>query len=139
MDATFVVSASNWILAELVRVFHNLSIGDAQQLVDAIAERRVPLIWQGTQVKRVLDPKIKTRGQILLLLASSPGRVNSKDLRAWTDYKNVTEFVELLRELHKARLIEFYEAESKVEILPPGSLEASKISDCYRPNFLKAS
>ena len=45
MDATFVVSASNWILAELVRVFHNLSIEEAQQLVDAIAERRVPLIW----------------------------------------------------------------------------------------------
>jgi len=62
MDATFVVSASNWVLAELVRVFHNLSIGEAQQLVDAIAERRVPLIWQGMQVKRVLDPKIKTRG-----------------------------------------------------------------------------
>ena len=75
----------------------------------------------------------------MLLLASSPGRVDTKDLRAWTDYKNVTEFVQLLRELHKVRLIEFYETESKVEILPPGSLEASRISDRYRPNFLKAS
>jgi hypothetical protein len=139
MDATFVVSASNWILAELIRVFHNLSIEEAQQLIDAIAERRVPLIWHGTQVKRVLDAKINTRGQILLLLASSPGRVDSNDLRAWTDYKNVTNFVALLRELHSARLIEFYEAESRVEILPPGSLEASKISDRYRPNFLTSA
>jgi hypothetical protein len=64
MDATFVVSASNWMLAELVRVFHNLSILEAQQLVDAIAERRVPLIWQGDDVKRVLNPKIEVRDQI---------------------------------------------------------------------------
>jgi hypothetical protein len=138
MDATYVVAASNWILAELVRVFHNLSIAEAQQLVDAIAERRVPLIWQGSEVKRVLDPTIEAKDQVLLLLASSPGRVDVKDLRAWTEYKNVTRFVDLLKQLHKVRLIEFYEVESKVEILPPGSLEASKISDRYRPNFLKA-
>jgi hypothetical protein len=116
-----------------------LSIEDAQQLVDAVAERRVPLIWQGRDVKRVLDPKIEARDQILLLLASSPGRIDTKDLRTWTEYKNVTRFWDLLKELHRARLIEFYEDESKVEILPPGSLLASKISSRHRPNFLEAS
>jgi hypothetical protein len=139
MDATFVASVSNWILAELVRVFHNLSIEGAQQLVDAIAERRVPLIWHGGDVKRVLNPKIEVRDQLLLLIATSPGKTDVKDLRTWTEYKNATRFMDLLKQLHKARLIEFYEAESKVEILPPGSLLASKISDSYRPDFLKAS
>jgi hypothetical protein len=138
MDATWVVATSNWILAELVRVFHSLSIEEAQQLVDAIAERRVPLIWHGRDVKRVLDPKIGTKDQLLLLIASSPGRIDVKDLRVWTEYKNVTRFLDLLRQLHKARLIEFNEAESKVEILPPGSLLAAQITDCHRPNFLKA-
>jgi hypothetical protein len=113
-----------------------LSIEQAQQLVDAIAERRVPLIWRGRDVKRVLDSKIEAKDQLLLLIASSPGRVDAKDLRAWTEYRNVTRFVALLKQLHKARLIEFYEAESKVEILPPGSLLASKISDRYRPDSL---
>ncbi len=135
MDATFVVSASNWILAELVRVFHNLSIEAAQQLVDAIAERRVPLIWQGGDVKRVLNPKIEVRDQLLLLIASSTGKLKVADLRLWTEYKNTTRFLELLNGLHKARMIEFNESESSVEILPPGSLEASRISDRYRPNF----
>jgi hypothetical protein len=87
----------------------------------------------------VLDPKIEARDQILLLLASSPGRIDAKDLRTWTEYKNVTRFWDLLKELHRARLIEFYEDESKVEILPPGSLLASKISSRHRPNFLEAS
>jgi hypothetical protein len=135
MDATFVVSASNWILAELVRVFHKLSIEQAQDLVDAIAERRVPLIWQGKDVKRVLNPKIETRDQVLLLVATSPGRVRVSDLRKWTEYKNTTRFIELLKELHRARFIELYEAAGEVEILPPGSIEASRISDRYRPHF----
>jgi hypothetical protein len=139
MDATFVVAASNWILAELVRVFHNLSIEAAQQLVDAIAERRLPLIWHGKDVKRVLDPKIDARGQVLLLMSSSPGRVDVKDLRAWIEYKNVSRFMALLKRLHRERLVEFDEVESKVEILPPGSLEASRISQRYHPNFLKAA
>jgi hypothetical protein len=139
MDATFVVSGANWILAELVRVFHNLSIESAQQLVDAIAERRVPMIWHGQDVKRVLNPKIEARDQLLLLLATSPGRVNVRDLRAWVEYKNPTRFIALLRKLHKARLIEFSEVDLQVEILPPGSLEASKISQRYQADFLKAA
>jgi len=131
MDATFVVAASNWILAELVRVFHGLSIEEAQQLVDSIAERRVPLIWQRGDLKRVLNPKIEVRDQILLLIASSPGKIDIEDLRSWTEYQNSSRFVELLKALHKARMIEFDEAESNIEILPPGSLEASRISDQY--------
>src|SRR5437764_12257932 len=54
MDALMSLSACNWIMAELVRVFHNLSIEDAQQLVDALAERRIPLVWQRGAMKRVL-------------------------------------------------------------------------------------
>jgi hypothetical protein len=135
MDATFVVSASNWVLAELVRVFHSLSIDQAQELVDAIAERRVPLIWQGQDVKRVLNPKVETREQVLLLIATSPGKISVKDLRNWTEYKNGTRFIGLLKDLHAARLIEFNEKNSTVEMLPPGSLEASRISERYSPRY----
>ncbi len=90
-------------------------------------------------MKRVLEPKIEAREQLLLLVASSPGRIGVKDLRSWTEYKNVTRFMALLKHLHKERLIEFDHTESTVEILPPGSLEASKISARYRPNFLRAA
>ena len=132
MDATFVVSATNWVLAELVRVFHNLSIVEAQQLVDAIAERRVPLIWQGEEVRRVLNSKIDTREQVLILVASVPGKVGVQALRDWIEYKNSTRFLSILAKLHSERMIEFSKSKSSVEILPPGSLEASKISDRYR-------
>ena|SRR5215831_1318490 len=48
MDATFVLSSCNWIMAELVRVYHNLSTEEAQRLADTLVERRIPLIWRGT-------------------------------------------------------------------------------------------
>ena len=37
MDAVFVLSSCTWVMAELVRVFHNVSILDAQDIVDKLA------------------------------------------------------------------------------------------------------
>ena len=55
MDATVAIGICNGILAELVRVFHGMSISEAQRLVDALNERRVPLVWESEEVKRGLD------------------------------------------------------------------------------------
>jgi hypothetical protein len=121
MDATAVLSMSSWVMAELIRVLHNLSIDDAQQLVDAIAERRIPLVWTGDQVKRVLDPKLSLENQVILLIASSPQKVNVTDLLSWCNAKNKTYFMKVLRGMHKRRMLELSENESLVQILPPGS------------------
>src|ERR1043166_3631468 len=55
MDAVAVLSMTNWVTAELVRVFHGLNTAEAQDLVDGLAERRIPLVWQGPDTRRVLD------------------------------------------------------------------------------------
>jgi hypothetical protein len=125
MDATVVMSMCNWIMAELVRVFHQLSTEEAQAIVDSLAERRIPLIWQNGQMKRVLDPKIPLRGQILLLTASSPGPVRVDDLLTWCDYKNKPYFLKILKRLHAERKIELFKERGTVEILPPGTEAAS--------------
>jgi hypothetical protein len=114
-------------MAELVRVFHNLSTAEAQQIVDTLVERRIPLIWEGENVRRVLDPKMKLKDQILVLLAISPERVATKDLREWTDVQNAGYFSRVLRELHSARMIELSKDEQHVLILPPGSQKAAEI------------
>jgi hypothetical protein len=49
MDAVAVLSMANWVMAELVRVLHGLTLDEVQALVDGLAERRVPLVWQGSQ------------------------------------------------------------------------------------------
>jgi hypothetical protein len=127
MDATLVLSMCNWILAELVRVFHNLPIAEAQQLVDSLAERRIPLIWEDGNLKRVLDPKLKLGPQAILLIASSATPVSVSHLMEWLDYDNKKYLLKTLREYHAERLVNLSKDEETVQLLPPGSKLASEI------------
>ncbi len=126
-DATFVVTSCSWVMGELIRVFHNVSIEEAQSSVDSLAQRRIPLIWEGHDTRRVLQPNLLIRSQILLLLATSKGSVNTCDLLNWIECKNVRYFKTLLRNMHSQRLVELYDDGKHVEILPPGRKEASEI------------
>src|SRR6266849_3515511 len=78
MDSVAVLSMCNWVMAELVRVFHGLSVTEAQKVVDTLAEVRIPVIWSDGNVKRVLQPKLKLHEQLLLLIAVSVPDVSSK-------------------------------------------------------------
>lgn len=123
MDALAVLSMCNWVMAEFVRVFHSVSVDDAQALVDGLVERRVPLVWQDADVKRVLDSKMVLKHQVLLLLASTTGKVAVIDLLKWTDTKKAKEgyFLRLLHQLHGRREIELSSDEALTQLLPPGS------------------
>lgn len=127
MDALAVLSLSNWVMAELVRVFHSISVDEAQALVDGLVERRIPLVWRGDDVKRVLDPTMVLQEQVLLLLASTAGKVSILDLLKWTDSKNKAYFLKLLRRLHKNRLIELAPDEKATQLLPPGSRAVERL------------
>jgi hypothetical protein len=120
MDATVVVGMCNWIMAELVRVFHALSTGDAQSLVDTFAERQIPLVWQIGSTKRLLDPELSLRQQILILLASSSSPVEPETLRVWSTYENKAYFKKLLAVMDKERLL-YLAPDGMVHILPPGT------------------
>jgi hypothetical protein len=121
MDAVAVLSMCNWIMAELVRVFHGLSIPEAQKVVDTLAEVRMPVIWTGGSVKRVLRPKLKLNEQLLLLTATSAPDVAATELKEWTEYEDQKYFMRTLRDLHRKRLVEFTESTGRVQILPPGT------------------
>jgi hypothetical protein len=127
MDATFVLSSCNWVMAELVRVYHQLTPHEAQDLVDNLVERRIPLVWEGENVRRVLDPSMVLREQMLILLATGPSRVASSDLLDWTGYKKRPYFFKLLREFHHQRYVELSACEMFVTLLPPGAVEAAEI------------
>ncbi len=120
MDATLVLSIVNWIMAELVRELHALDISKAQEIVDKLAERRIPLIWEDGDIKRVLDAKMAIKDQILLLLASSNHGISIDDLLRWTEYKNKSNFMRILSRLHISRLIEMDKKTEVTKILPPG-------------------
>ena len=127
MDATLVLSMANWVMAELVRVFHSMSIAAAQRVVDSLAERRIPLIWEDGDMKRVLDPSLKLGPQALVLLASTTGAVEVAQLQSWLDYENKSYLMKTLREYHDQRLVNLSAGETLVQLLPPGSKLAGEI------------
>ena len=45
MDATAVQAMARWVVAELIRIFHQASTDDAQAAVDAIVERNLTPVW----------------------------------------------------------------------------------------------
>lgn len=124
MDATLVYSSANWIMCELVRIFHGVSLNAAQQAVTALVERKVPEIWVVDGVRRVLETTLTSREQTLLLLYAEAGWVGADDLRSWIEYQNVTNYRnKILIPLHKERSIEFDQGKGRAQISPKGATE----------------
>jgi hypothetical protein len=128
MDAEGVRAMCSWIMADLIRIFHAVSTEEAQQVVDALVERRLPLIWEIGEVRRVLEPSMKARDQTLVLLYGSNEVVSAKHLCEWVDYSNSTRFRKnILVPLHKDRLIEFNSFEDWACISPLGARKAEDL------------
>jgi hypothetical protein len=121
LDATAVLSMSSWVVAELVRIFHNVSTKEAQESVDALIERKDPLIWEVGTVRRVLDSSMSARDQALLLLHQRPAWVHEKELAAWVEYSSVAMFrARVLEPLHRDRFLEYDRSTGQAHLSPKG-------------------
>ena len=127
MDSHAVVAITSWILGELIRVYHNTSVEEAQKVVDYIPNRKIPLIWETNTIKRVLNPSLSLKDQILLLIGSNSTKTKIEDLLEWIECKDKGYFIKSLRQLHKKRMIELSSQEQEVEILPPGMIHVEKL------------
>lgn len=126
-DAVAVYQMASWVMAELVRIFHDISLDEAQQTVDGLVERKHPLVWQHEDVRRVLDPNLSKGDQALVLLYSGGGWIDEKVLTGWVEYQNATDFRnKILRSYHKDRLIEYDGERHRVRLTPRGSEDVEK-------------
>lgn len=127
VDATAVLGMASWVVAELVRIFHNVSTKEAQDSVDALIERKIPLIWEVEGVHRVLNPKMPAKDQTLLLLHQKIGWVDEKDLVLWVEYSTLTLFrARVLDSLHRDRLIEYDRKTRRARISPKGGKDVEE-------------
>ena|SRR2546422_1549725 len=127
MDATAVYGMASWTLAELIRIFHGISTKEAQETADALVERKIGLVWEVEQIKRVLDPDMKKDDQTLVLLYSKPSWVAEQDLFSWVEYSNANMFRKnILRVLHERRLIEYDPQQHRARISPLGSKQVEQ-------------
>lgn len=121
MDAICVLNMSKWIVAELVRVLHNVDTETATQIVDSLVERETPLIWEVNGRKRVLDPKLSMRDKTFLLLHQATGPVEEADLVSWVEHSNASVYRrDVLRPAHRERYVEYDPVKRTVQLSPRG-------------------
>lgn len=127
MDATAVVYMSKWVVAELVRLLHGLTTDEASDLVDALVEREVALVWRSGDKRRVLATGLTLRKGTLLLL-SGVTEARESDLALWLEQKRPADYRnKVLKPMHKDRLVEFDQTAGTVALLPPGVATAEAL------------
>ena len=127
MDSVAVLYVAKWLVAELIRVFHNVDTAEATLAVDALVERELPIVWAVNGKKRILAEKLSQRDKTLLLLYSEPGAVREADLRTWVEAANASAYRrDVLRKAHSERLLEYDEAKRTVRLSPKGARYAEE-------------
>ncbi|MDF8264337.1 hypothetical protein [Luteipulveratus flavus] len=128
-DASAVVALANWCVAELIRVTSTLPMEDAQRVVDALAERELPLVWSGAGGKRVLKPQLSRSNQVLTLLYSEKEEATPvEDLCSWVEAPRLDHFrARVIVPMHKERLVEYDKDSETVILLPPGVAAAEAL------------
>lgn len=122
IDLAIIARTADWIICELIRVHHGMSLEEAQDMVDALSVRQMPDIWEVAGKKRVLREGLKAKEQSLLLLYSSrDSTILVEDLIEWVEYSNPRVFKSnVLAKLHKERLVEWDKAVDCVHLSPKG-------------------
>jgi len=120
IDAITIARVADWVVCELIRIFHKMSLEDADALIASIASRDIPDVWEVAGRKRVLRSDLDFKQKTLLLMYScTDAAVLAEDLFAWTKYSNFAMYKEhVLGQLDAADLVD-YDRETHSVILSP--------------------
>ncbi|MEX1014219.1 MAG: hypothetical protein WDZ80_03610 [Candidatus Paceibacterota bacterium] len=121
MDAYAVLRMSKWILAELIRVLHNVDVQIAEEAVESLTDKTLQIVWEINGKKRILDPNLSMKDKTLLLLYHSNHSISETELVQWIEHSNASVFRrDVLKKAHKDRLIEYDQAQKLIDISPVG-------------------
>jgi hypothetical protein len=87
-DSTLVATNCDWVLAEFVRLYHDVDADEAQRIIEDLVVRTIPLVEDFGGFKKLLKPDLAAGDQCLVLLyeqgreGASPG-----DLKSWVSPK----------------------------------------------------
>lgn len=129
IDTETIVRISDWVICELIRINHTLSLEEAQAIVDSISEKSLPEVWSISGKKRVLSNGLETKEKLLLILYQSAENYEfAEDLFEWVEYSDFSMFKKaVLTPLHKRKLVEYDKETDIVYLSPTGTIEVEKI------------
>lgn len=92
-DSRLVNQIADWTLTELVRIFSQCPIIEAQNLVDRINQIYIPIVGEYQGFIKVLDAQLSASDKTLVILYhKQPEPQNVSDLCSWINYKNPTRY-----------------------------------------------
>lgn len=128
IDTETIVRVSDWVICELIRINHKLSLEEAQAIVDSISEKAIPEVWTVAGKKRVLSNGLDAKEKLLLILYQSTENYEfAEDLFNWVEYSHFPMFKKaVLGQLHKKKLIEYDTETDTVHLSPTGTIEVER-------------
>lgn len=126
MDAAYVLYATQWVMAELVRMFHDRDVATATKIVDALVDRTLPVVWSVGGIRRVLDKSLNLSDSTLVLLYGELAGAVDRDLARDLEQPRLGNYRRILRRLHEARMIEYSESTGLVVISPIGEKDVEE-------------
>jgi hypothetical protein len=83
-DATLVATAADWVVAELLRIYHRVPLDEAQAIVHGLVERRVPVVEMFGDFPKVLRVDLSNPMKALLILyVRGEAGATSEQLGTW--------------------------------------------------------
>lgn len=83
-DATLVVTTIDWVLAEFIRLYHNVPANDASKMVDSIVKRAAPVVQDFNGFLKVLNPELLASAHCMVLLYQrGEDGATVKELEQW--------------------------------------------------------
>lgn len=109
INATFVLHSAQWVMAELMRVFHQTDVITATEFVSTLVDRVNPLVWRVGDRRRVLDRQMSLADQTLILLYSSSGGFLDKELARDLKQPRLSNYKRVLKRLDDDLKVEYNE------------------------------
>jgi hypothetical protein len=105
-DATLIVGNMDWVMAELVRLYHNVSADDAQRIISELVTKEVPAV-QEIDGQPVILTTLQPRDQALLMLyrAGSDRGATIDELAGWLRVTRRDHLMARLKRLDQEHLV----------------------------------
>jgi hypothetical protein len=119
IDANFVLSCANWIMAEFIRIYGNYSMEEAQKIINKIAILNYPVIFDIEDEEFITRDDLTVKQEVLVLICKQKRNFNF--LFSKTKDKNKSRFNKTLISMEKGKLIAV--KDSFYHLLPKGIKE----------------
>jgi hypothetical protein len=125
-DATLVVANMDWVVAELVRLYHNVTANEAQTIIENLVTKEVPAV-EVIEGQPVVLADLRPRDQVLLMLYRAGAAGASLDeLASWLRAARKDHLRERLDKLDTAKLVLLHPTTGRYFITANGRREVER-------------